>query len=147
MEKPKKKPNHDNSYNYLEVGDYLGAKYGYDERDYDGKHKAHDRTGQLLADRLGVNWKVWRKTPFAKMEGPDAVLRDALKQLDATCPRQHQDFWVWVLKNYDISNGCFVTFTRDKLDEIAEEWVYEIYARYIGEFADPDGTLLMWVWW
>lgn len=60
---------------------------------------------------------------------------------------QYGDFWYWLVCTYDISNGCFVTFSRDQLPEIQGTWVKEIYKHYLDEFADDDGILEMWVWW
>jgi hypothetical protein len=56
-------------------------------------------------------------------------------------------FWHWVIENYTISNGCFVTFHRERLEEINEPWIKEIYGHYIDEFADESGELEMYVWW
>ncbi len=65
-------------------------------------------------------------------------------------PTPYLDFWHWVVDNYDIHNGCYITFSSDRLEEICEEkngWIKEIYKRYIDEFADKNGELLMYVWW
>lgn len=62
----------------------------------------------------------------------------------------YQDFWHWVIKHYQVCNGCFITFSREYLEEDAEEsedWVLEIYKHYIDEFADEDGMLEMYVSW
>lgn len=71
--------------------------------------------------------------------------RRTTHEYDPTKP--HWDFWHWVVQHHDITNGCFITFTRDQLHEIQVDWVKEIYSRYLDEFADEDGTLEMWVWW
>ena len=58
-----------------------------------------------------------------------------------------QDFWRWVCDHHQIHNGCYVTFSAERLAEIEEDWVKKIYALYLGEFADEDGTLRMWCEW
>ncbi len=57
------------------------------------------------------------------------------------------DFWRWVIDNYEIHNGCFVTFDRDALNEIDQDWIKTIYKNYLDEFADEKGELRMYVWW
>jgi len=57
------------------------------------------------------------------------------------------DFWHWVLENQEVHNGCFISFSRGVLEEIEEDWVKEIYTRYLDEFADEKGELEMYVWW
>lgn len=59
----------------------------------------------------------------------------------------YQDFWCWVVDRYEIHNGCYLTFTREELEWIKEDWVKEIYTYYIDEFADENGDLEMYVWW
>lgn len=62
--------------------------------------------------------------------------------------KPYLDFWHWVVENYDVRNGCFITFTRERLEEGGmEDWVREIYTRYLDEFADEKGELEMWCWW
>ena len=105
-------------YEYLECRDYLQEKYGYDERDYASRNKAVEVIGKR-------------------------------RRFDGSRP--YQDFWHWVVETYQIHNGCFVTFSRDA-DALRElptdkQWVREIYQRYLDEFADEDGELLMFVEW
>lgn len=68
------------------------------------------------------------------------------KKMDDSVP--YQDFWHWVVEHHQISNGCFVTFSREALAELdAVDWQREIYVRYLDEFADESGELEMWIWW
>lgn len=60
---------------------------------------------------------------------------------------EYLDFWHWVLDRHTIHNGCYVTFSKEELDEIDKEWVREIYSHYIEEFADDNGELELYVWW
>jgi hypothetical protein len=61
------------------------------------------------------------------------------------------NFWHWVIDNYEISNGCFITFNKEVLENGSfredQKWAKEIYKLYIDEFADKDGELEMYVWW
>lgn len=43
------------------------------------------------------------------------------------------DFWHWVVENYDIHNGCYITFHSERFEEIGENkgWIKEIYKTYI----------------
>lgn len=63
---------------------------------------------------------------------------------------EYRDFWHWVLDHNQISNGCFITFYKEDLEDPEmdfEDWQKEIYKRYIDEFADENGELEMYVWW
>jgi hypothetical protein len=64
---------------------------------------------------------------------------------DAEIP--YFDFWHWVIANHEIHNGCEIMFYREKMEEIKEDWVKEIYSRYIEEFAEESGELEMYVSW
>jgi hypothetical protein len=56
------------------------------------------------------------------------------------------DFWHWVIANYEIHNGCFITFSEDMLPEIQEDWIRTIYGHYLTEFA-KEGELEMYISW
>ena len=58
----------------------------------------------------------------------------------------HQDFWHWVVENYEIHNGCYLTFSYDKIPEIQEDWAKTIYKYYLTEFSE-NGEVTFWVWW
>lgn len=64
--------------------------------------------------------------------------------VDATKP--YLDFWHWIIANNEVSNGCFIDFTKGVLDEIQENWVKTIYKYYLDEFAE-NGKLKMFVSW
>jgi hypothetical protein len=59
----------------------------------------------------------------------------------------YQDFWHWVVGNYQIHNGCYVTFTKEVLDEIQEDWVKTIYSYYLHEFALDKNEVTFYVEW
>lgn len=61
--------------------------------------------------------------------------------------KPYLDFWCWVLDNYTINNGCFITFYKNDIKQIKEDWIKEIYSHYIDEFADENGELEMYIWW
>lgn len=69
------------------------------------------------------------------------------KKGNANKDAPYLDFWHWVIENYDINNGCYITFHKDTLEEIEPAWIKEIYSHYIEEFADESGELVMWVEW
>ena len=60
------------------------------------------------------------------------------------------DFWqAWVLKKYEINNGCYFTFSRDDLDYSEMEvpdWIKTIFNHYMDEFAEND-EIKFYVWW
>ena len=71
-----------------------------------------------------------------------------LKEVDINKP--YQDFWHWVCDNYIIYNGCFIVFSKNYFgmkSETIPEWVKTIYSRYIEEFADNNGELVMFCEW
>lgn len=58
------------------------------------------------------------------------------------------DFWSWIVKNYEISNGCFICFSREFLEESdIEDWQARIYNDFLDEFADENGEVEFYVWW
>lgn len=69
------------------------------------------------------------------------------KRNDVDKDTPYLDFWHWVIDRHEIHNGCFLTFSKEELDEIDEDWVKTIYSYYIEEFADDKGELEMYVWW
>lgn len=74
--------------------------------------------------------------------------KDKSKSPDDTKPEQ--SFWRWLIDHFDIHDGCFIVFSKEELDDPdldAEDWVREIYKRYLDEFADENGELEMYVWW
>lgn len=66
--------------------------------------------------------------------------------------REFLCFWHWVCDNCNPQNGGFITFYREWLtseeyDWTGEEWVKEIYAMFVDEFADENGEVEMMVSW
>lgn len=61
--------------------------------------------------------------------------------------RPYLDFWHWVVERFNVRNGDYITFERSEIEEIEQDWVREIYTRYIDEFADKNGNLEMYVGW
>jgi len=59
--------------------------------------------------------------------------------------KPYLDFWHWVVDNYDIHNGCFITF--DKNFQPEEDWQKEIYNHYIEEFGNENGEVELYVSW
>jgi hypothetical protein len=69
----------------------------------------------------------------------------AVDDIDESVP--YQNFWHWLLGRYEIHNGGYVTFTRDALDEIQEEWAKIIYSHYLEEFTQGQDEVTFYVWW
>lgn len=90
-----------------------------------------------LQDKYGYNERDW-----AGKYKKDRVERD---KMDESLP--DLDFWHWVCENYQIHNGCYITFTEDELAEIQEEWVKTIYGYYLKEFAHGTGEVTFYCWW
>lgn len=63
---------------------------------------------------------------------------------------EYQDFWHWVCDNYEIHNGCCITFDMELLKEkdiYIKPWQKEILKHYLEEFADENGKVELYVWW
>ena len=52
--------------------------------------------------------------------------------------RPYLDFWHWIVDNYEIHDGCYVTFTWQEHydDEDTPEWVKEILSLILKEFPE-----------
>lgn len=62
----------------------------------------------------------------------------------------HLNFWHYVCDHYNISNGCFITFSKEFLDDNNSnmpEFVKKIYNYYLDEFADENGEIEFLVSW
>lgn len=65
------------------------------------------------------------------------------------------DFWHWMLKYYDISNGCHINFVVDLSDDSLEEfglekddWQVEIIKLFKSEFCEEgEDEINFYVWW
>lgn len=71
--------------------------------------------------------------------------RGKLTGTDESVP--YLDFWHWVCEHHEIHNGCFITFSREELPGIEEDWVREIYTHYLDEFEDEKGEVELFAWW
>ena len=142
MEKPVRKTKE--YFNYQECSSYLQKKYGYNERDYLGKYKYIDKCKKETDKKFGKNgW--WNATPSSmndKQKEAYNYYQELLKNEPEYC-----DFWHWVVDNYEVRNGCEITFCKEALDEIEEDWVETIYGYYITEFADENDEVNFWVEW
>lgn len=66
--------------------------------------------------------------------------------------KPYLNFWHWLIDHEEISNGSYVTFSREnlaewKVDEVIPDWAAEIYTRYLDEFADALGTVEFCTYW
>lgn len=75
------------------------------------------------------------KNKFKKIKG----------KLTVDDKKEYMDFWHWVLNNYEVHNGCFITFTKEIYESINEEWIKTIYGWFL-EFAD-EGEVEFYVTW
>jgi hypothetical protein len=94
----------------------------------------YNQCRDYLQDKYGYNERDYAKPLFGQ-EGWHKNWQE-----------RPQDFWYWVCKHYQITNGCFIVFTKDVLEEIKEDWVRTIYKFYLDEFG-TNGILEMWVEW
>jgi hypothetical protein len=57
----------------------------------------------------------------------------------------YQDFWHWMLDNYEITNGMIIDFTTDwDLEQPSESWVKEILTLIKDEFGPLFKVMVRW---
>ncbi len=129
-------------YDYYECCHYLEEKYGYEERDYGGQSKFHKKIKDKLDAEYGEKWFY---TPMCDLIGKDKEAHEKYEKLMKKEP-EYLDFWYWVVKRYQISNGGMITFCEGSADG-EPDWIKTIYDNYIKEFADEEGEILLMTSW
>lgn len=104
------------------------------------KHTHHYYDYQELRNYLQTKYNYDERDYAGKYSSKDEV-KDV----------PYLDFWHWVIKQREVNNGCYITFSREELNYLIEEkqiedWQAEIYDHYL-EFADENGELELWVYW
>jgi hypothetical protein len=154
-------------YDYHECRDYLQEKYGYNERDYAGRHKKkeeldHFRLYQKLTGDIqpfdghypdcsgkGGGKTIWRdgkkipateeqyRADFDLIHAQYRRYQDWTLEHPETPKPPYQDFWHFVVEQTELSNGSMFTMSDDWL-EYAEGWQKTILEYYLSEFGEGE---------
>lgn len=143
LEKPKPKTKKRTFLDYHECRDYLQEKYKYDERDYGGQEKFEKKVLAGINKKYGDSWYTTAPKDFTKKQ---KEAHDLYRRMMKNEP-EYLDFWHWVVDNYEVHNGSFISFSKEALGCEMKDWQKEIYKHYLDEFADENGELEMWVEW
>ncbi len=129
------------AYDYHDSMAYLEEKYKFDSRDFSQCHghfgKWADAKGYKGKDPEGKDRnssQIWYAEYMADPNG------------DATCP-PYEDFWHWMIDNYEISNGEEFTFLiKQHIEEEDEhpEFVETILKYWQQEFGDEIEIRTEW---
>jgi hypothetical protein len=134
IEKPQKTKR--SAYDYNECSNYLQKKYGYNERDYAGKHKYWNVCKRKTNKKFGNNG--WYDTKPADMTPEQTEAHQYYNELLSKEP-EYQDFWHFIIENYEIHNGCYFIMTKDLYEKEIKDWQKEILGYFFDEF-DPKNT-------
>lgn len=143
MTKPK--PITRTSLDYNECADYIDKKYKIKQRDYLGKFAYYDTAKKETIKKFKDD--SWYNIIPADMNEQQKAASDYYDDLLKKHQPKYLDFWHWVVDNYEIHNGCYITFSRETYDAIKEDWVKTIYGYYLTEFENKNGEIDFRVEW
>lgn len=144
MDKPKLQTK--SYYDYNDCCQYLQKKYKFNANDYYGVNSYIKECLDRVFDEFGKEWYTTIPADFTpQQKAASEKYSELLKQQ----PKK-ACFWDYVIDNNDISNGCDITFSRERLNYAKskmQDWQIKIYEYFLDEFADENGELTLYISW